>query len=129
MLGPFPSCGLSWGLLGTPRYLDARALIRLQADTVGRTLVPAFYRYLQAQEEGKCHSASLFPTRFLLQGSPQCLSLDKQIEGAKGFIESIEGLVTLFRRAESEGYTEYGLWNARGSLSYADAMAAPCQYR
>ncbi|TBU56429.1 thioredoxin-like protein [Dichomitus squalens] len=79
----------------------ARALVRLQADTIERTLVPAFYRYLQAQEE------------------------DKQIEGAKGFIEAIEGLVTLFKRAENEGYTEYGLWNARGSLSYADVMVAP----
>ena len=66
---------------------------------------------------------------FAAQGSPQCPLLDKQIEGAKGFIQSIEGLVTLFKRAESEGYTEYGLWNARGSLSYADVMAAPCQYR
>ena len=39
-----------------PRYrgdhLDARALIRLQADTVNRALVPAFYRYLQAQDVG-----------------------------------------------------------------------------
>lgn len=28
----------------------ARALIRLQADHVNRALVPAFYRYLQAQD-------------------------------------------------------------------------------
>ena len=34
-------------------YLDARALVRLQADGVNRSLVPAFYRYLQAQDEGE----------------------------------------------------------------------------
>ncbi|KAI0658964.1 glutathione S-transferase C-terminal-like protein [Cubamyces menziesii] len=83
----------------------ARALVRLQADSVNRSLVPAFYRYLQAQDE------------------------DKQIEGAKGFIEAIEGLVTLFTRAEREGYTAYGLWHERGSLSYADVMAAPWLFR
>ena len=31
---------------------DARALVRLQADHVNRTPVPAFYRYIQAQDEG-----------------------------------------------------------------------------
>ncbi|KAI8985020.1 glutathione S-transferase [Trametes punicea] len=80
----------------------ARALIRLQADSVNRSLVPAFYRYLQAQDE---------------------------IEGAKGFVDAIEGLVTLFQRAEREGYTQYGLWHERGSLSYADVMAAPWLFR
>ena len=35
---------------------DTRALVRLQADAVNRSLVPAFYRYLQAQYE----SASRF---------------------------------------------------------------------
>ncbi|KAJ8462838.1 hypothetical protein ONZ51_g10640 [Trametes cubensis] len=53
----------------------------------------------------------------------------KQIEGAKGFNEAIEGLVTLFTRAEREGYTAYGLWHERGSLSYADVMAAPWLFR
>ncbi len=32
--------------------VDARALIRLQADHASRVLVPAFYRYLQAHDEG-----------------------------------------------------------------------------
>ncbi|RPD79371.1 glutathione S-transferase C-terminal-like protein [Lentinus tigrinus ALCF2SS1-7] len=79
----------------------ARALIRLQADTVNRSLVPAFYRYLQAQDE------------------------EKQIEGAKGFVDAIDSLVKLFERAERDGCTSYGLWHERGSLSYADVMAAP----
>ncbi|KAI0634950.1 glutathione S-transferase C-terminal-like protein [Trametes polyzona] len=83
----------------------ARALIRLQADSVNRSLVPAFYRYLQAQDEAK------------------------QVEGAKGFVEALNGLVTLFNRAEKEGYTSYGLWNGRGALSYADVMAAPWIFR
>ncbi|KAI0711593.1 glutathione S-transferase C-terminal-like protein [Earliella scabrosa] len=83
----------------------ARALVRLQADNVNRSLVPAFYRYLQAQDEAK------------------------QIEGAKGFIDAINGLVKLFERAEREGYTAYGLWFEKGSLSYADVMAAPWLFR
>ncbi|KAI0367173.1 glutathione S-transferase C-terminal-like protein [Pilatotrama ljubarskyi] len=83
----------------------ARALIRLQADNVNRSLVPAFYRYLQAQDEAK------------------------QVEGARGFVEAIDGLLTLFKRAEREGYTQYGLWHERGSLSYADVMAAPWLFR
>ncbi|KAI0353375.1 glutathione S-transferase C-terminal-like protein [Trametes cingulata] len=83
----------------------ARALIRLQADNVNRSLIPAFYRYLQAQDEAK------------------------QVEGAKGFVEAIDGLLTLFKRAEREGYTQYGLWHERGSLSYADVMAAPWLFR
>ncbi|KAI0646103.1 glutathione S-transferase C-terminal-like protein [Trametes meyenii] len=83
----------------------ARALIRLQADSVNRSLIPAFYRYLQAQDE------------------------DKQVQGAKGFVEAISGLVALFERAEREGYTKCGLWHAGGSLSYADVMAAPWLYR
>ncbi|KAI9058065.1 glutathione transferase omega class [Trametes sanguinea] len=83
----------------------ARALVRLQADSVNRSLVPAFYRYLQAQDEAK------------------------QVEGAKGFVEAIEALLTLFQRAEREGYTQYGLWHERGSLSYADVMAAPWLFR
>ncbi|OSD07775.1 glutathione transferase omega class [Trametes coccinea BRFM310] len=83
----------------------ARALIRLQADNVNRSLVPAFYRYLQAQDEAK------------------------QVEGARGFVEAIEGLLALFKRAEREGYTQYGLWHERGLLSYADVMAAPWLFR
>ncbi|KAH9941268.1 glutathione S-transferase C-terminal-like protein [Epithele typhae] len=83
----------------------ARALIRLQADCASRSLVPAFYRYLQAQDEAK------------------------QVEGATAFVEAIKALVALFERAEREGYTSYGLWNEGGSLSYADVMAMPWLFR
>ncbi|EIW56026.1 glutathione S-transferase C-terminal-like protein [Trametes versicolor FP-101664 SS1] len=92
-------------LFPAPSDPYARALIRLQADSVNRSLIPAFYRYLQAQDEAK------------------------QVEGAKGFVEALESLVTLFRRAEREGYTQYGLWHECGSLSYADVMAAPWLFR
>ncbi|KAI1798422.1 thioredoxin-like protein [Ganoderma leucocontextum] len=83
----------------------ARALIRLQTDAVNRNVVPAFYRYLQAQEE------------------------DKQVNGAKGFVDAIGGVVALFKRAQEEGYTTYGLWNVQGLLSYADVMIAPWIFR
>ncbi len=42
-------------------------------------------------------------------------------------MEAIDGLVKLFERAEREGCTSYGLWHERGSLSYADVMAGPCE--
>lgn len=96
---------------------DARALVRLQSDHVNRSLVPAFYRYLQAQDE------------------------EKQIEGGKEFHGAIEGLVTLLERAEREitggggasGEGEQralrkglGLWVAGGDLGWTDIMAGPC---
>ncbi|KAI0076498.1 glutathione S-transferase [Panus rudis PR-1116 ss-1] len=83
----------------------ARALIRLQADHVNRTLVPSFYRYLQAQDE------------------------EKQVQGAKEFAEAIEGLVKLFERAEKETDGKVGLWHPDGALSLADIMAGPWLFR
>jgi glutathione S-transferase len=47
-------------------------------DHVSRTIVPAFYRYLQAQDQ------------------------NAQIELGKEFISSLEGLVVLLERAEHE---------------------------
>ena len=44
------------GTIDVGCFPDARALIRLQADHVNRALVPAFYRYLQAQDEGQSQS-------------------------------------------------------------------------
>ncbi|CAL1709224.1 unnamed protein product [Somion occarium] len=82
----------------------ARALIRLQADHVNRTLVPAFYRYLQAQEE------------------------EKQIQGAKDFVESLGGLLQLFERAGKESVSTVGLWT-EGELGLADVMAGPWIFR
>ncbi|KAH8101478.1 glutathione S-transferase [Cristinia sonorae] len=83
----------------------ARALIRLQCDHINRTLVPSFYRYLQAQE------------------------LDKQVECAKEFVESLIGLVKLFERAEKESESNVGLWGDGGVLSLADVMAGPWIFR
>jgi glutathione S-transferase len=82
---------------------DARALVRLQSDHINRTLVPKFYRYLQAQETSA------------------------QIEGGKEFLESIQGLVSLFERAEKENEDiAVGLWKEGGKLGWADVMAGPC---
>ncbi|GJE86687.1 glutathione S-transferase family protein [Phanerochaete sordida] len=83
----------------------ARALMRLQADHINRNLVPAFYRYLQAQEP------------------------EKQIEGGREFISAIEGLVKLFERAAAETNTDVGLWKEGGKLSLADVMAGPWLFR
>ena len=84
--------------------VDARALVRLQCDHVNRSLVPAFYRYLQAQEE-------------------QAI-----LSGAKEFMESLYGLTALLQRAEREvsDGSACGLWNEGGKLSLTDVMAGPC---
>ncbi|KAN0085796.1 valine---tRNA ligase [Tylopilus felleus] len=82
----------------------ARALVRLQADHVNRVFVPAFYRYLQAQDT------------------------DAQIAGGKEFRAAIDTLVGLFERAESQvGGT--GLWKEGGDLGWADVMVAPWMFR
>ncbi|KAF8434574.1 glutathione S-transferase [Boletus edulis BED1] len=82
----------------------ARALVRLQSDHINRTLVPAFYRYLQAQD----------PTA--------------QITGEKEFKAAIEALVALFERADKEvGGT--GLWKEGGELGWADIMVGPWLFR
>ncbi|KAF8076848.1 glutathione S-transferase [Lyophyllum atratum] len=100
----------------------ARALVRLQSDHVNRHLVPSFYRYLQSQD------------------------LPAQIAAGDEFHAAIEGLVTLFERAEREilggpgggavGEGEkrakalgLGLWVEGGSFGWVDAMAGPWMYR
>ncbi|KAJ4465584.1 glutathione S-transferase [Lentinula lateritia] len=101
---------------------DARALVRLQCDHVNRSLVPSFYRYLQAQDQ------------------------DSQIIGGKEFHESIECLVELLERTEKEvvriggvsGAGErkalavgLGLWIPENEedLGLVDVMAGPWLYR
>jgi hypothetical protein len=86
-------------------------------DHVSRTIVPAFYRYLQAQDQ------------------------NAQIELGKEFISSLEGLVVLLERAEHEivdaggatGEGEVralkqglGLWVEGGDLGMTDVMVGPC---
>jgi len=96
-------------------------LVRLQTDHVNRSLVPAFYRYLQAQTE------------------------EKQIETGKEFHASLEGLISLLERAEREivssagasGEGEarmlrkgLGLWvPGETELGWADVMAGPWLFR
>ena len=96
-------------------------MVRLQADHVNRSLVPAFYRYLQAQTE------------------------EKQIEGGIDFHVALEGLVALLERAErelvgpggssGEGEAELlqkglGVWiPGQKDLGWADIMAGPCPYQ
>lgn len=101
----------------TKHYSDARALVRLQADHVNRNLVPAFYRYLQAQDA------------------------DAQIQGGKEYLDAIEGLVALFERAEREivqaggasGEGEkkvlvkgLGLWIEGADIGLVDCVVGPC---
>ncbi|KAH7921168.1 glutathione S-transferase [Leucogyrophana mollusca] len=82
----------------------ARALVRLQADHVNRTLVPAFYRYLQAQDP------------------------EAQIAGGKEFHAAIEHLIELFERAAGEvGGT--GLWKEGGELGWVDVVVGPWIFR
>jgi len=84
----------------------ARALVRLQADHINRSLVPTFYRYLQAQEA---------PAR---------------IEAGLEFHSAVEGLVHIFERAERENEeTALGLWKEGGELGWADVMAGPWLFR
>ncbi|KAK7062138.1 glutathione transferase [Favolaschia claudopus] len=100
-------------------YLE-EALVRLQCDHVSRSIVPSFYRYLQAQEESA------------------------QIEHGKEFRAAIEGLVALLERAEREivqgggaaGVGEQkalglglGLWLEDGDLNLTDAVVAPWLFR
>ena len=82
--------------------LDARALVRLQSDHINRTLVPAFYRYLQAQDPAA------------------------QISSGNEFRAAIDTLVALFERADKE-VSGTGLWNERGQLGWADIMVGPCE--
>jgi hypothetical protein len=88
-------------------------------DHISRNIVPAFYRYLQAQDQ------------------------NAQIEFGKEFVVSFEGLVDLFERAEREivdaggaaGEGEaralkqgLGLWVQGGELGMADVMVGPCSF-
>ncbi|EIN09107.1 glutathione S-transferase C-terminal-like protein [Punctularia strigosozonata HHB-11173 SS5] len=87
----------------------ARALVRLQADHVSRTLVPAFYRFLQAQD------------------------IDRQIEHGKEFHAALEDLVKILERTEretpSESQPALGLWKEGGDLGWTDALAGPWLFR
>lgn len=93
-------------------------MARLQADHINRSLIPAFYRYLQAQDE------------------------EKQIQGGKEFHTALADLVKLLERAEreilvggtgGEGEAQalrkgLGVWvPEEKNLGWADIMAGPCE--
>ncbi|TDL17544.1 thioredoxin-like protein [Rickenella mellea] len=86
---------------------NARSLARLQADHISRTLVPAFYRYLQAQDASE------------------------QIERGREFIDALGRLSHLLERAEKESDDPRacGLWKDNGVLGWVDIMAGPWLYR
>ncbi|KAJ7724903.1 thioredoxin-like protein [Mycena metata] len=105
-------------LLPTDPY--ARALVRLQCDHIARSLVPAFYRFLQAQDESA------------------------QIEYGQEFRSGLEALAALFERADRDivqgggaaGVGEQkalgaglGLWLEGGDLSLSDVMIGPWIFR
>ncbi|THH19641.1 hypothetical protein EW146_g1573 [Bondarzewia mesenterica] len=85
----------------------ARALVRLQSDLVNRALIPAFYRFLQAQD----------PT--------------EQIAGGQELRIALEGLTALLERAEREveDGRAAGLWNKGGEIGWTDIMAGPWLFR
>jgi hypothetical protein len=69
--------------------------------------VPAFYRFLQAQNE------------------------KDQIEHGKAYHETIQDLAKLMDRVVNESEPEakghLGLWEDQGQFGWIDAMASPCQ--
>jgi len=98
----------------------ARALVRLQEDYVKHTIVPLFYRYIQAQEASA------------------------QEKFGKEFGEALEHLTSLFERAEREivetcgvlGEGEkrarmngLGLWMDGGNLGWTDVVVGPWLFR
>ncbi|EPQ25676.1 uncharacterized protein PFL1_06748 [Pseudozyma flocculosa PF-1] len=86
-----------------PPLSDAysRALARLAADKLNRNLIPAFYRYLQAQ------------------------TTEKQIEGAKDFLSALHDFIDSMHPPSS---SSAGFWNG-SKLSWTDVMVAPWLFR
>ncbi|VDB91481.1 unnamed protein product [Peniophora sp. CBMAI 1063] len=83
----------------------ARALVRLQCDHVSRSLVPAFYRFLQAQDA------------------------DAQIAGGQEFASALSTLTDLLERGEREtGGATGGLWTG-DELNLLDVTVAPWIHR
>ncbi|KAK0544518.1 hypothetical protein OC845_005551 [Tilletia horrida] len=85
-----------------------RALHRVAADRVNRTLIPSFYRYLQAQEA------------------------DKQVEYGKEFVKEVEGFIRGMEAVPSATAGESasgGCWDGSDSPGFVDFMAAPWLFR
>ncbi|KAF9458004.1 glutathione S-transferase [Collybia nuda] len=107
-------------LLPPSTHPYARALVRLQCDHVNRALVPAFYRYLQAQDAeaqikaGKEFNDALYTLTELLERA------ERDIIGGGGAANEGE------KRALGVGL---GLWTEGGDLGLTDVMVAPWIYR
>lgn len=80
--------------------------MRLQADHVSRALVPAFYRFLQAQDP------------------------EGQTAGREEFSNAIRQLTSLLERGEREISVKSGagsgLWCDGGDLNWTDVIVGPC---
>ena len=85
-------------LLPSDAYL--RAQQRLASDRVNRSLIPSFYRYLQAQEP------------------------DKQVELGREFVAELEAFASSMRE-EGKG----SFWDGSDRLGWTDVMIAPWIYR
>lgn len=72
---------------------------------MNRHLVPAFYRYLQAQDQ------------------------EAQIESGKELISAFNQLTTLFERTSREVDKPCGLWTQAGELGWSDVMVGPWLFR
>ncbi|KAF8318239.1 hypothetical protein DL93DRAFT_442882 [Clavulina sp. PMI_390] len=95
-------------LLPPVEFTWSRALLRLQADLISRTLVPTYFRYLQSQDPA--------------------IQEQHRLE----IIDGIEKLIRLFERAEQEREDEapkFGLWEEEGLLSLPDILLAPWVFR
>jgi glutathione S-transferase len=81
--------------------------VRLQADHISRALVPAFYRFLQAQDS------------------------DAQATGAQEFAGALEHRACLLERGEREIAAKRGpgsgLWHEDGEMNWTDVIAGPCE--
>jgi len=103
-------------LLPPRQYAYERSLHRIAADRVNRTLIPAFYRYLQAQEP------------------------EKQIEHGRSFVCEVEAFIrgmdvvpALPPGASLKGRTPPksggGCWDGSSTPGWVDFMAAPWLFR
>jgi glutathione S-transferase len=84
--------------LGSDPY--TRALHRLESDKINRSLIPAFYRYLQAQEE------------------------EKQAQFAKEFVAELETFTNSMKKEDSGSF-----WDGSDAMGWVDIMVVPWIFR
>jgi len=91
--------------LALPQAPYERAKARLLADHVNRAVIPAFYRFLQAQPA------------------------DAQADGAREFTDALASLTSKLDSVAKEAPSAVGLWLPGGQLGWADIMAGPWLFR